>query len=246
MYAHYLALLIVDATSELPRLPLPTDALGFRQAVIDRYHDLTLRAVTQYLWDLGIPVLPLDDKSGFHGACWRVQGRNVVVLTQPVPSVARWLFDLLHEYYHATQEPEQPERSVVEAGDITTAGRETPEEYFASKFAEDVLFAGRADDLAKRCVTAAGKSVERLKTAVPRIAAQEGVDTAALANYMAYRLQSQDGPSWWGAATNLQPKEPNPWQVVRDVLLERLSLHRLNETDRQLLTRAIAPGGGSV
>jgi len=246
MYAHYLALLVVEATIELPMLPLPTDAVAFRRAVLDRYAGLTLTAVTRYLWDLGIPILPLGDTSGFHGACWRVRGRNVVVLTQHTPAQARWLFDLLHEYWHATQEPQQAERSTIEAGDITTAGRETPEEYQASKFAEDVLFAGQADALAKACVTAANGSVERLKSVVPRIAAQEEVDPAALANYMAYRLQSQEGPSWWGAATNLQQTDPHPWQVVRDVALERLSLHCLNEMDRRLLMRAFAPAGGTV
>jgi hypothetical protein len=29
---------------------------------------------------MGIPVLPLSDRGAFHGATWRIQGRNVIVL----------------------------------------------------------------------------------------------------------------------------------------------------------------------
>ena len=56
---------------------------------------------------------------------------------------------------------------------------------------------GRAEDLAERCVQAARGSVERLKVAVPQVAAREHVPVDALANYMAFRLSLQ-GHNWWG------------------------------------------------
>ena len=43
----------------------------------------------------------------FHGACWRYEGRNAVVLKQTPKHEARWAFDLLHELFHAGQRPEE-------------------------------------------------------------------------------------------------------------------------------------------
>ncbi len=43
----------------------------------------------------------------FHGACWRYEGRNAVVLKQTPKHEARWTFDLLHELFHAGQRPEE-------------------------------------------------------------------------------------------------------------------------------------------
>ena len=42
VYAHYLALLVLDATADLPRRPIPTDALEIRQAILSTYGIITL------------------------------------------------------------------------------------------------------------------------------------------------------------------------------------------------------------
>jgi hypothetical protein len=60
-----------------------------------------------------------------------------------------------------------------------------------------------------------------------------------LANYLAYRLSLQD-INWWGAATNLQPMDANPWAVARNLLLENIDVAALNEADRELLLLALA------
>ena len=239
VYAHFLALLLLEAIEKLPKRPIPTEAHQLRQAVLSIYGSLTFENVLRYVWNLGIPVLPLNDPGAFHGACWRVDGRNVIVLKQKTQSMARWLFDLLHELKHAGQEPEHEQRVIIESSDEAPDRRESREEREASQFAGDVTLAGRSEDLAELCVKAARGSVERLKAAVPRVAKREHVSTDALANYMAFRLSLQN-INWWGAATNLQETSVGPWRIARDVLLEIATFERLNEIDRNLLMQALS------
>lgn len=239
VYAHYLALLVLAATFELPRKPIPIEANEVRKAVLFTYGSITFEHVLRYVWSLGVPVLPLNDSGAFHGACWRVDERNVIVLKQQTQSTARWLIDLLHEFRHAGHEPERDRLSVIEADEMTHGRQESLDEEAATQFAGDVVLAGRAEELAELCVQAAKGSVERLKAVVPHVATRENVPVDALANYMAFRLSLQ-GINWWGAATNLQVAGPDPWQIARDLLLERAKFECLNEVDRNLLLRALS------
>ncbi len=239
VYAHYLALLVLEATSELPKRPIPTEAAEVRSAVLSTYGSLTLKNILHYLWSLGVPVLPLNDPGAFHGACWRVEGRNIIVLKQQTKSESRWLSDVLHELRHTGEAPNQNEFAVIEGDEIAQDQRQLREEQAASRFAGDVLLDGHAEELAQKCVQAAQGSVERLKAAVPMIADQENVSVDALANYMAFRLSLQ-GINWWGTANNLQVSSTAPWQTARDFLLERANFASLNEVDRNLLLQALS------
>ena len=67
---------------------------------------------------------------------------------------------------------------------------------------------------------------------------REGVSTDMLANYMAYRLSLQN-VSWWAVAQTLQGRGEDPWQVARDIFLERADFSRINASDRELLLRAL-------
>jgi transcriptional regulator with XRE-family HTH domain len=243
VYAHYLALLVLEATAGVQCQPIPTEAAAVRQAVLSTYGAITFEHTLRYVWSLGIPVLPLRDPGAFHGACWRIDGRNIIVLKQRTLSLARWLADLLHEVRHAGEEPDKDERVVIEAEDTPRARQDAPEEQVATQFAADVVLAGRAEALAERCVRAARGSVERLKMAVRQIAEREQVPADALANYMAFRLSLQ-GINWWGAATNLQSAGPDPWYAARDLLLQYTDFARLNEVDRTLMLRALSEGKG--
>jgi cytidylate kinase/transcriptional regulator with XRE-family HTH domain len=240
LYAHYLALLVLQATPHLAVKQLPQDAVEVRERIISAYGELTFDAALKYAWSLGIPVLALNDPGLFHGACWRINGRNVIVLKQRTRSVARWLNDLLHEYFHAANNPDLEEHPVIEEDEMSPTRRQSKEELAASRFAGDVMLGGRAEELAERCVEAAKGSVERLKSAVTRVAKQEGVAIDALANYMAFRLSLQN-INWWGAATNLQSQDAETLCTPRDFLLEYANLTRLNYVDRDLLLRALEP-----
>jgi len=144
----------------------------------------------------------------------------------------------VHESYHAGQEPEERERSTIEEPETSTVRRESDEEQEANLFAGDVMLDGRAEELVEMCVGAANGRVERLKGVVPMVAEAEDVEVAVLANYLAYRLSLQ-GLNWWGAATNLQRGDADPWEIARDWLLPRLALTRLNDIDRQILLQAL-------
>ena len=237
IYAHYLALQLLRASEHIVQEAVPTDPDVVRAEILNRYGAVTLRAAVSYIWDLGIPVLPLNDAGAFHGACWRVGGRNVLVVKQRTTSLARWLFDVLHEFRHAGADPAERERTVIEASETAAERRESQEEVNCSTFAGDVCLDGRAEDLAAECVAATRGRLERLKRVVPEVAARAGVGTDALANYMAFRLSLQR-ENWWGTAAKLQ-EAGEPWAVVRDVLLERAQIARVRGLDRDLLLRAL-------
>jgi transcriptional regulator with XRE-family HTH domain/dephospho-CoA kinase len=240
VYAHYLGLLVLDATSELPVRSLSRDPRVVREEIVAEYHELTFESALKYVWSRGVPVLPLNDPGNFYGACWRARGRNVIVLKQRTRSAARWLHDLLHEYNHAASNPDLEEHPVIEEGEMSPSRRESAEEQAASQFAGDVILDGRAEALAEECVNAAKGSVERLKSAVAKVATQNRVGVDVLANYMAFRLSLQ-GINWWGAANNLQSDGSQLLRTPRNILLNQLNLVRLAPIDRSLLLRALEP-----
>lgn len=240
VYAHYLALLVLQATKNLAVKTLSTDPVVVRKSILSGYGELSFQSALRFLWDSGIPVLTLNDPGTFHGACWRIARRNVVVLKQQTRSAARWLHDLLHEYFHAASNPDLEDYPVIEESETSEARRKSPEEVAASSFAGNVMLDGRAEELAALCVESAKGSVERLKAAVQRVADREAVDVGALANYMAFRL-SRQGINWWAAATNLQSPISDSRCTPREMLLKNADLTSLNPVDRGILLRSLEP-----
>lgn len=246
VYAHYIAALVFDAVQHLPKRAIPNEADFVREAILSTEGTISFESALKYAWSLGIAVIPLADAGAFHGAFWRIRGRNLIILKQRNQSQARWLFDLLHEMYHAAQEPEAEERMIIEEEEITHSEGGSDdfsdsewEEVEASDFADDVVLAGIADDLAKRAVERANGRTERLKAVVSQIAEEANVPVDSLANYIAYRLSLQ-GMDWWGAATNLQQIEPQPWEVAREFLIANVDLSKINPIDQKLLMQAIS------
>ena len=241
-YANHLAVVAIQGMGDYPTEAIPTEAGEMRRRILARGEGKDdLRTVLHSVWDLGVVVLPLKGKGTFHGACWRHEGRNAIVLKQTSKHEARWTFDLLHELFHAGQRPGEESFEVVEAEATSSERRESEEEVAASQYAGDVMLDCRAEALAQQCVSLARGSVERLKRAVRRVAETRDVGTAALANYLAFAL-SWRGINWWGAAANLQRKS-DPWKIARDVFVERHPFGIEDEIDRALLDRALNRGG---
>lgn len=236
-YAKYIAGVAASATSR-PAQAIPRDPTEFRRAVVERTGGLTLEGVLAFLWDCGVPVVPLAETGGFYGACWRINGRNAIVLKQRTTSEARWLHDLLHEAFHAGHDPKVHDFETLDQDPEPAKRREDPEEDDATAFAADVLLSGRAEDLVAECVREASGSIPRMKVVVPRVAARNGVPVGALANYLAWRLSLQ-GFNWWGAATNLQGSSADPWRTTRVFLMSTLDWSKIGEPDRELLGRAL-------
>jgi transcriptional regulator with XRE-family HTH domain len=237
-YANYLAITVLKACRDLPKVTVPTEAPAMRVAILKMHGAIDLHAALHYAWDIGVPVLPLRDRGVFHGACWRYEHRNVVVLKQTSKHEARWLFDLLHELFHAAQRPEAESMAVIEADETSAERRTSDEEIAASQFAGDVCLDGQADELAQICVRTAKGSVERLKRVILDVATKRSVSAGALANYMAFRLSWQ-GINWWGAAANLQAEDSDPWTIARDVFVQRFPFKIDNDLDRELLDRVL-------
>ncbi len=240
VYAHYLSLLVSQASEHLPIKTIPTDPFRLYSDIVSRYGSISLSSIVNCVWDFGVPVLPLDDPGVFHGACFREGGRNVIVLKQKTSSESRWAFDLLHELWHSGQEPDNPERTVLEPDEGASQASLPEEEVTASRFAATVMLNGRGPELAEGCLRAANYDLYRLKAAVRMIALQEGVRVDDLANYMAFRLTREQDENWWGAANNLQ-EVGDPWTVVRNVFFERADLVKLSEPDRELISQALTP-----
>lgn len=239
VYANYLALVVANASTNLNRVPLPDNPSLVRSTLLKRGPEIDLRAVLEFLWESGIPVLPLSDAGNFHGACWRVGGRNVIVAKQRSPYASRWAFDLLHEFHHACQNPSDSTHSWIEGSDLASLGRVSLEEQEANRFAGEVLLDGRAEELVEQCVELARGNIRNLKAAVPEVAQREGVATDHLANYMAYRLSLQK-ENWWGTAAKLQQTSENPFELACQIFLERFNFGQINSLDARILQRAIA------
>jgi len=241
MYAYYLARQVAKASSHIPIRPIeeiPQDPIKLREAILAVYGSISFEHVLSYIWDLGIPVLPLADKAAFHGACWRFSGRNVIVLKQKTRSMARWLHDLLHELCHGTEDAEAAEHVSLDLEDPLSRPQNDPSEQWANEFSAVVVLGGKAEELALECCRAAKGNMEWLKRVVPEVAAKHNVPVDSLANHLAYRL-SQQGESWWGPATNLQQSDREPWAVARDILIQRVKLDVLGYEERGTLMRAM-------
>lgn len=235
VYSHYLALLSTDCASQHPIGTVPIDPLALRAEVIGSTGTVEFAKLLDFTWRAGIIVLPLSDPGVFDAALWRVRGRNVVVLKQSNRSTSRWKYDLLHEIGHAIESPEELDLAVVE--DIGSTGT-SASEAAANRFAGDVLLDGMAEEIAEEVVSRAKGKVQLLKAAVPLVAEDYDIDQADLANYLARRLSSQK-IDWWGAATNLQHQDDDPFEVCRTRFLSECDLHALSHLDADLLLQAL-------
>lgn len=239
IYAHYLALLVAASYAHAgERRTIPTDPVEVHRAIVETFGIVTFETALRYAWSLGVAVLPLNDPSAFHGACWRSRGQNVIVLKQRTRASARWLFDLLHELRHAAEVPQDEEFSLVELPETAAERRESEGEVEASLYAGNVALGGQAEALTAQVQREAGNNLRNFKAAAERVAARANVAVGALANYLAFRL-SLEGEDWWGAAANLQPQGDDPWRVARDVFLEHVDFSGLSEFDRNLLAQAL-------
>lgn len=241
-YAHYLGMVVANACTNLPRTPLSLDAHTLREALVSRDRSIGLEVLLHFFWDHGVPVLPLSDSGAFHGACWRVAGRNVVVIKHRSRFLARWVFDLLHEWHHAGQAPDEESHGWIEEADLVSTRRTSPEEQAASQFAGNVLLDGHAEALVAACMKATNGDIPLFKSAAPRIAQQAGVVVDHFANYLAWRLSLQQ-ENWWGTASNLQTQVGDPFSVAREVFYRRFDFHRIDPVDARLLARALRREG---
>ena len=241
VYAHYLGLLLLECTRHLKVKPIPSNPRQIYEAILKTFGEMSFEGCLKYVWSLGIPVLPLKDKGGFHGACWRVKGRSVIVLKQTTDSSGRWVIDLFHELKHIEQMPADVDVAWIEEFDKTGRSDDSDEEEEATDFAVDVALGGNAEVLAEECARESKQRLQVLKSVVQRVAERHKVRTDVLANYLAYRLE-EEGQHWWGTAQNLQEIGPDPWKTAREILVANVDCTALNPIDLGLLMQALTEG----
>ncbi|MBA3831714.1 MAG: helix-turn-helix transcriptional regulator [Chthoniobacterales bacterium] len=252
LYAHYLAALTAQCVNHIALLPLPSSWQEVHAGITGGSDEtISFDAALDYVWGLGIPVLPLQDPGTFHGAVWVIKARPIIVLKQGSRLVAKWLFDLLHELAHVVQRVRAGQLTspfeIIEVHPITPERRGAPEEEEANDLAEDVLFHGRSEEVEKACVNAAKGDIRNLKRIVPGVARREHIEVGVLANHMAFRLSQQD-ETWWSTAMTMQAGGKDPFAAARGRLLTDIRLNVLSEVDANLLLRAFSdpsPEGGN-
>jgi transcriptional regulator with XRE-family HTH domain len=239
IYAHYIALLALQATEQRQKVP-STNAQDVCEEIRSTWGGVGFSEVLHYTWACGIPVVPLAEPCGFHAAVWRVQNRNVIVLAQQTRQSARWLIDLLHEWFHAAQEPAQPSFTLIDYEDPLASKEGEEEEILATRYALSVATCNQLEEILQQVASRAKGRVEYLKRAVPEVATEHGIETGVVANALAYRLKRQK-PSinWWPTATVLQRAESDPYELARETFFKHVLLSRLNPVDRELLEQAL-------
>jgi ribosome-binding protein aMBF1 (putative translation factor)/Zn-dependent peptidase ImmA (M78 family) len=240
IYAHYLALLVLQASHDLPIEKLPTDPYEIRKHILERFGSINLKNAIRYVWSLGVPVISLNDPGAFQGAFFQEGGRGAILLKSRTKSHARWQFDLFHEFWHAASHQSTKSNQIIEIEDFSDlkADSISKEEVEASLFAGAVLLGRSPDKLVKMCLKEADNDLVKLKQAVKKIARTENVPVDVLANCVAFRL-SQEKHDWWGPAENLQEQKTDIPGIVKDTLLEYINLDTISQLDLELLTRAL-------
>ena len=217
----------------------PESIEEFKDKYFKKNQKIDLTTLLDFVWDLGVCVLPLNDSGVFHGASWNIDGRHVIVLKQCTQSHARWIFDLLHELYHVFMHLDKDNTSVVEVEELNPfSNNESIEELEANSFANQVIFGSRAEELAEQCVSIAKWDIRNLSKAVIQVAKKEKIREDFLSNYMAFRLSFQ-GENWWSSAIKMQVTEPNPFTITTEFLKNKIQINKLSPIDFNLLNTAI-------
>jgi len=95
-------------------------------------------------------------------------------------------------------------------------------------------------DLATRCLDESNWNEPLLKSVVQRISNEEGIRADILANYIAYRLSSEQKGDWWSTAEKLQRPLGNARLIIRDIMLQYVRLEVLSYPDLELLKQTFS------
>jgi len=238
-YAYYLAKIVLKSFVRKNKNDYPGSLEEFKSSYLKKYKKIDLESLLDFVWDLGICVLPLNDSGVFHGASWNIGGKHVIILKQNTKFHSRWIFDLLHELYHVFVHLEKENSSVVEVEELNPfTDNDSIEELEANSFANQFIFGNQAEELAQESIELAQGRMEFLKKAVVQVAKKGNIREDFLSNYLAFRLNYQ-GQNWWGAASKFQVIAPDPFTITTNFLVNNLKMEKLRPMDYNLLTSAI-------
>lgn len=239
-FSAYLLMALCDVTAKAKQPVLPADPAGMRRLLFGNQPPSFSRALDS-VWKLGIPVLPLSNKGGFHGACYRFSGRPAIALKQSLQSPARWLFDLTHELGHLVED-DDPTLRVIEPEEPSDE-QDADAEARAHDFAAKVLLGSHVDHIFPEVWRRAKGQPARLKRVTATLAGELELDVGLVAQHIAFRVRREHGANWWGAARNLEAAAETPFHIARETLLRHVKLDRVAEPARGMLVQVLDRDG---
>ncbi len=199
---------------------------------------ISLKSAVERCWLLNIAVIPTDDSIGFNGACWRQNGKAVIVLRNSGSEESRAIFDLLHELFHFLAAG-KGDLALLEDEETSKERLNSDEERRADRYAAEVVTRGQLGGLLGRIVKDAGGYTPQLKVAVQDAAKSTSIPVGIIANLLAKQIsETQGNPSWWATARTLQPKG-EPWKVMRNTFVEHADLSNLDRVEREFLMQIL-------
>lgn len=239
--ARTLSEICADASSVVIN-ELPADPTVIRERVIGEQGELTLAALCEWAWGMGIVVIPMSGP-GFSAAAWHVDERPTVVLKATQEYNAHWLFELAHEVGHLALGHASGNDWVVDVDQPKPQSTVDTQEREANDFALSLLVPDRAQLLAA-IKSGSGTSIKqqklRFKGEVERLSGEHGLAPGLLGFVAAYGLpEVAESGDRWGSATNLAKKEEFARPIVRAAFERHISLGGMPELDAALVEAVV-------
>jgi len=217
---------------------IDSDPARIRSLAADDAGKVTLDSLVGWMWNAGIPVIPLFGRGGFAGTAWVVDGDPVVVLKDMRNFASLWLFDLAHELGHLAR-GHLARGGIIDVDAPQVQPEEDQEEQDASAFALQLLLPEYQALLSQVRVEARGSHL-RFKNAVATVAQRADVRVGLLGMVAAYALtEVGEYKDRWGSATNLARPEGSGRGPVQRALWEHLDPGRLPAVDRAIVQAVI-------
>jgi transcriptional regulator with XRE-family HTH domain/Zn-dependent peptidase ImmA (M78 family) len=218
----------------------PSDPDVIREEAKEQGH-VTLASLLTWMWQRGIPVVPLLGRRGFSAAVWSIDGMPVVILKEARDLAVYWLFDLAHELGHIVLR-HITHAAVVDVDSPRPHSSTDSDEDAASKFALDVLLPGHRQLLAGVRAESRG-SYLRFKSAVETVAAKAGVSAGLLGMVAAYELVDiGEDKDRWGSASNLAKADGPGRPVAEEIVTRFVAVDAMSEVDAALIRAAVLTG----
>lgn len=225
---------------DLPKARPVPDAATVRAEIVDAAGQVTLASLLEWMWDSGIPVIPLHGKGGFCAAVLSLDGSHAVIIKETREHIAYWLFDLAHELGHLAQGHVHTDALVdVDALSPGRGGHDDAQEDAADEYALALLL-GDSEALVRDVERESQGSYLRFKGAVVTVARKANVNAGLLGVVAAYALSDLGEPKdRWGSANNLSAADGAGRVVVREALARRLTTAITPELDRLLVDATV-------
>ena len=239
-YAKYLAEVVSRAKTAFATDKFPSDAKWMREIIQSENEGRDdLRAMLITAWNLGVSVLPLRGKGSFGAGCWRIQGRDVIVLKPALNDEEHWMMDLLRNlFYFALNPKPHPVEHIDDALSYATE-REWEVERAACRFAGEVMLDGKAEQLYWECVHASKGDPRRLAKSIQQVAVANDVEYQRLSKYLSYRRRTPKFNWLENGEENYHHQPGDGSTIARDVFIEQFSFDFKDDLDRVVLDRAL-------